>query len=103
MKPLASAHYNSSEVQDAGCAVSPIEQMLAELETQTRCMDNAIGSLEGRLSSVLGPVPPRPADGAQPPPCASGYSQLRDRIKAFAEITQMLTSRINGISERVEC
>lgn len=91
--------------KEAGCPleISPIEQMLAELETQTRCMDNAIGLLEDRLVSVLGPVPPRPADGAQPPPCSSGYSQLRDRLKAFVEIVQSQTSRINGIRERVEC
>jgi hypothetical protein len=93
----------AQSVKETPREIGPIAQMMAELENQTRCMDNAIGSLEQRLSDVLGPVPPSPGASQPPSPAASGYSPMRDVIKSYAEILQSFTNRINSIRERVEC
>jgi hypothetical protein len=90
-------------VKETPHEIGPIAQMLAELESQTRCMDNAIGSLEHRLSDVLGPVNTPPGSNQSPSPAASGYSPMRDVIKGYVEILQSFNNRINSIRERVEC
>jgi hypothetical protein len=83
-------------------STGPITQMLCELETQTRCVDNAISDLEQRLSVVLAPSQLLPGGGPAPDPAKSSHSQMYDQIRRYTENLQAFACRINNIRERVE-
>lgn len=86
-------------------ALGYMEQAFNELENQTRCLDNAIGVLEGKLRPVLQPSPPQPA-GAQggTDKCGDGpHSDYVNSLRGYASMLQSFCARINDLRERAEC
>lgn len=93
----------TGSASDVGLSTTPpIESALNSLEDQTRSLDNAIGMLEEKLKSVLGPSVPCPAGGSGPekPTC---NSPLHDRLRGYVAIIQSFANRVNCIRERTEC
>lgn len=74
--------------------------LLAELETQISIMRSAFGDLQGRIDSILGPVPLDSGCTEKAP--EPSVSQVNERLNSFIKEVQSTTTWINYVRERVE-